>query len=115
MKKCLLLFMLLILLTGCFKKGDISVKFTCNGITKTFDVSVNDTFTCELMGKDYEMKIVEIDENGFKINSNYELSYVESGQIDANSTLKEFIIRKGGHTDLAVPMDGLVFKVTFEW
>ena len=65
--------------------------------------------------QNYEMKITSIDDNGFTINSNYELSYVENNEIDANSTLKEFHIRKDGKTDLAVPMDGLAFKISFEY
>lgn len=117
MKKILISFIFLftILLTGCSKEGNINVNFTCNGITKEVNVGVNDVFKCTLMGKNYEMKITSIDDNGFTINSNYELSYVENNEIDANSTLKEFHIRKDGKTDLAVPMDGLAFKISFEY
>ena len=115
MKKCFVIFAFIFLLVGCSKEGNINVNFTCNGITKNISIGVDDKLECTLMGKDYVMTVTSIDNDSFTISSNYELSYVENNQINPNSNLKEFNIRKGGKTDLAVPMDGLTFKLTFEY
>ena len=117
MKKFLGLFILACLfLTGC-DDGKIKVKFDCNGITKEYKVKKGSTFKCNLFSVDYKMKIIELTNDKFVIESDNPLSLIdEKGRvIDSNSTQTIFDIPKGEKTKIAVPLDGLVYTVEFEW
>ena len=115
-KNILFLFLLCILLTGCFDKDKIKVKFNCNGIEKEYKISTGSIFKCSLFATDYEMKVVNIKDDSFIIESNYPLSTIgDNDRINANSTETVFEIAKGGETKLAVPLDGLLYTIEFEW
>lgn len=117
MKKFLGLFILACLfLTGC-DDGKIKVKFDCNGITKEYKVKKGSTFKCDLFGTEYDIKITDIQEDKFIIESNEPFTFTdEKGYVvDSNSTQTVFEIAKGKKTILALPLDGLQYTVEFEW
>ena len=111
-----LLILACLFLTGC-DEGKIKVKFDCNGITKEYKVKKGSTFKCSLFAVDYEMKITEITDDKFVIESNNPLSLIdEAGRvIDSNSTQTSFDIPKNEKTKIAVPLDGLLYTIEFEW
>ena len=117
MKKNILFILLLaFLLTGCFDKGKIEVKFNCNGITKTYKVKEGSVFKCSLFAANYEMEIINITDDRFTIQSNIPLAIIdENNRFDSNSTETMFEIKKDEKTYLAVPLDGLQYTIEFEW
>ena len=117
MKKSIWFLLLgIVFLTGC-DEGKIKVKFDCNGITKEYKVKKGSTFKCSLFAEEYEMKITDIQDDKFIIESNDPLSTIDDkGRVvDSNSTQTIFEIPKGEKTMLAVPLDGLLYTIEFEW
>lgn len=115
-KNMLFLILLVFVVTGCFDDGKIKVKFDCNGIKKTYKVKEGSVFKCSLFADNYEIKILKIDDDKLIIESNDPLATIdESGHIDSNSTETMFEIPKDTKTSLAVPLDGLLYTIEFEW
>ena len=115
-KNILFLILVVFLVTGCFDKGKIKVKFDCNGIKKTYKVKEGSVFKCSLFAENDEMKILRIEEDKFIIESNDSLAIIDkNGRIDSNSTETMFEIPKDTKTSLAVPLDGLLYTIEFEW
>ena len=117
MKKSVWFLLLAVLfLTGC-DEGKIKVKFDCNGITKEYKVKKGSKFKCSLFGTEYDIKITDIQDNKFTIESNEPLTFSDDKGhvVDSNSTQTIFEINKGEKTKLAVPLDGLVYTIDFEW
>ncbi|MBR3523369.1 MAG: hypothetical protein IKN87_01630 [Bacilli bacterium] len=115
-KNILFLILVVFLVTGCFDKGKIKVKFDCNGIKKTYKVKEGSVFKCNLFAENYEMKILRIEEDKFIIESNDPLAIIDKNdRIDSNSTETMFEIPKDTKTSLAVPLDGLLYTIEFEW
>lgn len=117
MKKGLfLIFTIILLTTGCKGKNDITVNFNCNGIAKDYDVHVGSKFTCDLFAQKFVMTIKEINDDKFIVESDNPLSEIaEDGSINSNSLQTIFEIKKGEKTNLAVPLDGLLYTIEFNW
>lgn len=116
MKKSIFLLLLVIILVGCGEKEKIKINFTCNGIKKEYKVGIDSKLKCTLFASEYEIKIIALDENKFTIQSNKPLSAIDNrGHIDSNSTELFFDIMKGQKTKLALPLDGLLYTIEFEW
>ena len=103
-------------LTGC-DEGKIKVKFDCNGITKEYKVKKGSTFKCSLFGAEYNIKITDIQDDKFIIESNEPLTFTDDRGyvVDSNSIETIFEIIKGKKNILAVPLDGLQYTIEFEW